>query len=85
VTWAFGWLGMLLVKGFVLSYVVGGLTDLYFVLRREVDGIDDTEVYVEGGSATLGEPLPGEPQPAPSAPAPGRVADAGPGNLDSTP
>jgi hypothetical protein len=26
-----------------------------------VDGIDDTEVYVEGAEATLGEPLADEP------------------------
>lgn len=61
VAWAFTALATIVVNGYVLSYFVGGLTDTYFLLRREVDGIDDTEVYVEGAEATLGEPLAGEP------------------------
>lgn len=61
VAWAFTVLAALAVHGYVLSYFVGGLTDTYFLLRREVDGIDDGEVYTQGAEATLGEPLPGEP------------------------
>ena len=61
VSWAFTVLALVVVNGYVLSYFVGGLTDTYFLLRREVDGIDDGEVYVEGAEATLGEPLAGEP------------------------
>jgi hypothetical protein len=64
VAWAFSVLASLAVNGWVLSYFVGGLTDTYFLLRREVDGIDDGEVYTEGAEATLGEPLAGEPSPA---------------------
>ena len=61
VSWAFTALALVVVNGYVLSYFVGGLTDTYFLLRRDVDGIDDSEVYVEGADATLGAPLPGEP------------------------
>jgi hypothetical protein len=64
VAWAFTVLASLAVNGWVLSYFVGGTTDTYFLLRREVDGIDDGEVYTEGAEATLGEPLAGEPAPA---------------------
>jgi hypothetical protein len=64
VSWAFTVIAALAVHGWVLSYFVGGLTDTYFLLRREVDGIDDGEVYTEGAEATLGEPLAGEPAPA---------------------
>ena len=64
VAWAFSVFAALAVHGWVLSYFVGGLTDTYFLLRREVDGIDDGEVYSEGAEATLGEPLAGEPSAA---------------------
>jgi hypothetical protein len=66
VAWAFTALAILALNGFVLSYFVGGLTDTYFLLRREVDGIDDSEIYTEGAEASLGEPLPGEPSPPPA-------------------
>jgi hypothetical protein len=69
VAWAFTALAVIAVNGFVLSYFVGGLTDTYFLLRREVDGIDDSEIYTEGAEASLGEPLPGEPAPPPARPA----------------
>ncbi len=62
VAWAFTALAWILVNGYVLSYFVGGLADTYFMLRRDVDGIDDSEVYVEGDEASLGEPIPGEPR-----------------------
>lgn len=61
VSWFWTYLATLLVHGWVLAYVIGGLTDVYFMLRGEVDGIADTEVFVEGETAELGEPLPGEP------------------------
>jgi len=60
VAWAFAALALTAVGGFVLSYFVGGMTDAYFLLRRDVDGIDDSEVYVEGESASLGDPSPPE-------------------------
>jgi hypothetical protein len=64
VSWGVTVLAALVVHGWVLSYFVGGLTDTYFLLRREVDGIDDGEVYTEGAEATLGEPVAGEPSAA---------------------
>ena len=45
-----------------ISYVVGGLVDVYFILREEVDQIGPQEVFVEGSGATLGEPVAGEPK-----------------------
>jgi hypothetical protein len=62
VAWAFTAFAAILIHGYVLSYFVGGITDTYFLLRREVDGIDDGEVYAEDAQASLGEPLPGEPR-----------------------
>lgn len=64
VTWFWGTLAFLAVKGAVLSYVVGGFTDVYFLLRGEVDGMPDGDVYVDGEEASFGEPLPGQPEPA---------------------
>jgi hypothetical protein len=61
VAWAFTLLAWTLVNGFVVSYFVGGLADTYFLLRRDVDGIDDTEVYLEGEEASLGDPIAGQP------------------------
>jgi hypothetical protein len=66
VSWAVTTLGVIAVSGYVLSYFVGGMTDTYFLLRREVDGIDESEVYTEGEEASLGEPLPGEPREPPA-------------------
>lgn len=63
VAWAVTAFASIVIHGFVLSYFVGGIADTYFLLRKEVDGIDEGEVYVEGEEATLGEPLPGEPRP----------------------
>jgi hypothetical protein len=61
VAWAWTLLAWTAVNGFVVSYFVGGLADTYFLLRREVDGIDDSEVYIEGEEASLGDPVAGEP------------------------
>jgi hypothetical protein len=63
------WSGIwwLAVRGFVLSYVVGGLTDLYFLLREEVDGTPTTEIWLDDEpELDLGEPLDGQPEPAPA-------------------
>jgi hypothetical protein len=62
IAWAVGSVTLMLARGFVVSYVVGGFTDLYFLLREEVDGVDGSEVFVEGAGASLGEPVPGEPK-----------------------
>jgi hypothetical protein len=61
VAWFMTALATVAVYGFVLSYFIGGLTDIYFMLRRDVDGIDDGEVYVEGAEPSLGTPVAGEP------------------------
>jgi hypothetical protein len=61
VAWIMTALAALLVNGFLVSYFVGGLTDIYFMLRRDVDGIDEGEVYVEGAEPSLGSPVAGEP------------------------
>jgi hypothetical protein len=63
VAWAFTAAAWTLINGFVVSYFVGGLADTYFMLRREVDGIDDAEVYIEGEEASFGDPVVGEPVP----------------------
>jgi len=63
VAWAFTAAAWTFINGFVVSYFVGGLADTYFMLRREVDGIDDAEVYIEGEEASLGDPVVGEPVP----------------------
>jgi hypothetical protein len=61
VAWFVTALAAVAVHGYVLSYVLGGLTDIYFMLRRDVDGIDDGEVYAEGAEPSLGSPVAGEP------------------------
>lgn len=61
VAWFMTALAAVAVHGYVLSYFVGGLTDIYFMLRRDVDGIDESEVYVEGAEPSLGQPVAGEP------------------------
>jgi type IV secretory pathway VirB10-like protein len=46
------WFFMLVLKigvlGFVVSYIIGGSTAVYFALRRDVDGTEDSEIYIEG-------------------------------------
>ena len=61
VAWIMTALAALLVNGFLVSYFIGGLTDIYFMLRKDVDGIDEGEVYVEGAEPSLGTPVAGEP------------------------
>ena len=61
VAWFMTALAAVAVHGFVLSYFVGGLTDIYFMLRRDVDGIDEGEIYVEGAEPSLGTPVAGQP------------------------
>jgi hypothetical protein len=61
VAWLMTALAAVALHGFLLSYFVGGLTDIYFMLRRDVDGIDEGEVYVEGVELSLGAPVAGEP------------------------
>ena len=51
VTWLFTGLAIAVVRGTVVSYVVGAFTDIYFQLRGEVDGTDESQVYVAGTEA----------------------------------
>lgn len=62
IAWAVAAVAGFLARGFVVSYVVGGVVDVYFMLREEVDGIDPGEVFVEGVGGSLGDPVPGEPR-----------------------
>jgi hypothetical protein len=62
IAWVFGSATILLARGFVVAYVIGGFVDLYFLLREEVEGVSGAEVYVEGAGASLGEPIAGQPQ-----------------------
>ena len=48
VTWFITTVLMIGILGYVVSYILGGSTAIYFALRRDVDGTDDSEVYVEG-------------------------------------
>lgn len=64
IAWALAALVTALLRGFVLSYLVGGMVDVYLLLREEVDGVGPGEVFVETDAATLGDPVPGEPKPA---------------------
>ena len=47
---AFGTYTVLLIGilGYVVSYILGGSTAIYFALRRDVDGTEDSEIYIEG-------------------------------------
>lgn len=62
VAWGVTAVLVVLVRGFLVSYVVGGFVDVYFLLREEVDQVDPSEVFVEGAGETLGDPVPGEPK-----------------------
>lgn len=61
VAWFMTALAAVAIHGYLFAYFVGGLTDIYFMLRRDVDGIDEGEVYAEGAEPSLGSPLAGEP------------------------
>ena len=73
--WVFLMLFHLGLMGWVVYYVYGGATAAYFALRRDVDGTEDEEIWIEGEDAErFGEPERPEPaprtEPAASAPAP---------------
>lgn len=77
-TWGVFVLAVVLLKGFVISYVVGGFVDVYFTLREEVDGVPVGEVYEAGVDASLGEPVAGQPvHAAPRGDTPGGDAPGG--------
>ena len=79
--WFFGTLFHLCLMGYVVYYFFGGATAAYFALRRDVDGTEDEEIWVEGEDRdAFGEPEKPEPVPASSPPASatGKAPDAKP-------
>jgi len=54
--------------GWVCYYAFGGGTSAYFALRRDVDGTEDEEIWVEGEEAKFDEPVKPAPAAAPSEP-----------------
>lgn len=62
ICWAFASGTLLLVRGFIVSYIVGGFCDLYFMLREEVEGVSPSEVFVEGVTANLTDPAAAPPR-----------------------
>lgn len=58
--WA-AWIGLtlmgLILRGWAIYYLFGGMTAAYFALRHDVDGTEDEELWVEGESEEdLGPP-----------------------------
>jgi hypothetical protein len=51
--WVFVFVG--LVGAFVVSFYFCGSTEMYFLLRREVDAVDYDEIYYEETEEELGE------------------------------
>lgn len=75
VAWFFGVLFHLALMGWVVYYVFGGATAAYFALRRDVDGTEDEEIWVDGEDrGAFGEPE--RPEPAPRSPVPEKVVPA---------
>ncbi len=71
VSWFFSVVLLFGIFGFIVSYFLGGTTAIYFALRREVDGTEDSEVYIEGSEEDeFGLPPPAPVPPAGEAPAP---------------
>lgn len=71
--WVF--LGVSALAGYVVSFFFCGATEMYFLLRKAIDGIDYEEIYYEEPA----EPLPAETAPPPTAEAPATGDDPGPG------
>ena len=69
VCWGAGLLLHLTLWGWIVYYVFGGFTAAYFALRRDVDGTEDEEIWVEGEDREkFGEPERPEPVSASSPP-----------------
>ena len=60
--WAFFALAIVIARGFVVSYLVGGIVDVYFMLREDADQVPAESVYVESAPQSLGEPVAGQPE-----------------------
>lgn len=56
--WAVMAVAGLLVRGFAVSYFVGGMVDVYYILREEVDLVPGTVVHVDGEGESLGDATP---------------------------
>lgn len=73
--WLFGTLLHVALRGYVAYYLFGGATAAYFALRRDVDGTEDEEIWMEGeqgeGFGEPERPAPADGVPGPSAPPPG--------------
>jgi hypothetical protein len=57
------------ILGYVVAYFLGGTTAIYFALRKEVDGTEDAEIWVEGGDEEDEFGLPPAAPPAEAKPA----------------
>ncbi len=71
--WVF--LGVSALAGYVVSFFFCGATEMYFLLRKAIDGIDYEEIYYEEPA----EPLSTDPVPPSTAEAPATGADPGSG------
>jgi hypothetical protein len=72
----------LALMGWVVYYAIGGFAAAYVALRRDVDGTEDEEIWVEGEEDRFGEPerpAPPSAPASPSAPVPPAPAPSGPG------
>ena len=78
--WIFGMGFHLALMGWVVYYAFGGGAAAYFALRRDVDGTEDEEIWVEGEEDRFGEPE--RPVPPPPSDAAG-ATPAGPGKPSS--
>jgi hypothetical protein len=65
------------IAGYVVYYVLGGTTALYFQLRRDVDGTEESEIYLEDGQEDEFDFAVSEP-PSPEAPAAGAAETPAP-------
>lgn len=75
IAWLGGVVLHLALMGWVVYYAFGGATAAYFALRRDVDGTEDEEIWVEGeDQGAFGEPE--RPEPVPRAEAPAKVEPA---------
>jgi hypothetical protein len=71
--WLFGLLFHLALVGWVYYYFFGGMTAAYFALRRDVDGTEEEEIWMEGEQGEkFGEPE--KPKPAKAGEAPPAAA-----------
>ena len=68
----------LALMGWVVYYTIGGFAAAYVALRRDVDGTEDEEIWVEGEEDRFGEPERPTPPTTPAAPGPAPTEPAKP-------